>query len=176
MKAKASSKSAWSKRIGNLVFFLLLAVVLWQRVPAWWSHFNLQGKPAPAFELTREDGVRSPRPWPADRPVALVFWATWCGPCQLELSRLRDSAKNAEIPADRIILISMGEEPALVARVTQERRYPFPSFIDVDGNAAAALQVAATPTVVLLDAKQEVVWVGTGVSPTLIWRLRRHFS
>jgi len=163
-------------RIANLIFYILLAFLLWQRVPSWWSQFNLQGKAAPAFGLLRDDGVRSPQPWLKDRPVALFFWATWCGPCQLELSRVRDAAAKGELPADRIVLISLGEDPALVARTTRERGYPFASFVDESGDAAAFFKVAATPTVVLLRANQEVEWIGTGVSPTLIWRLRSHLN
>jgi thiol-disulfide isomerase/thioredoxin len=52
----------------------------------------LQGKAAPAFTLTDLEGRKVSLADFKGKPVVVNFWATWCGPCQLEMPWFQEFA------------------------------------------------------------------------------------
>jgi thiol-disulfide isomerase/thioredoxin len=55
---------------------------------------KLEGKPAPAFTLVDLAGKKVSLADFKGKPVLITFWATWCGPCKLEMPWLEEFNKK----------------------------------------------------------------------------------
>ncbi|MBS1823262.1 MAG: TlpA family protein disulfide reductase [Acidobacteria bacterium] len=55
---------------------------------------QMRGKPAPAFSLTSLDGKEVSLADYKGRPVLVNFWATWCGPCKVEMPWFEEFRKQ----------------------------------------------------------------------------------
>lgn len=104
-----------------------------------------------------------------------MFWATWCGPCKVELERFNRLVSEGVLKYGDLIAISSEEDLNLVKAVVQTRGYNFEVLLDTTGEVARRLQVAMTPTVFFIDESGRIDWVSAGVSPTLEWRVRHFF-
>ena len=110
------------------------------------------------------------------KPAALIFWATWCGPCQIEISRVRELVAENKIKAEQVYLLSIAEDPELILKTATERNYPFHLLHDMNGDAFNFYKVRATPTTVFIDQAGKISWIGTGLSPTLGLRMEKHLN
>jgi hypothetical protein len=63
------------------------------------------------------------------------------------------------------LLVDVREEPALVARVVAERRYPMPVVLDAGGRVSDRYGVRATPTTFLVDRDGQVLGRAVGPRP-----------
>jgi thiol-disulfide isomerase/thioredoxin len=55
---------------------------------------QMRGKAAPAFALTSLDGKKVSLADYKGRPVLVNFWATWCGPCKVEMPWFEEFRKQ----------------------------------------------------------------------------------
>lgn len=113
----------------------------------------------------------SPRP-----PFAIVFWATWCGPCDIELGRIQSLIQKGKIKSQQVIAVSVDENSHEVEKALRERGYLFPVVWDRTHGLRNQFQVAVTPTVVVINPENRIEWFATGVSPTLERRLERYLK
>ena len=154
----------------NILLVIGILYVLATKMPIFLAHFKSEGTVAPEFSVLTNSGAEFSSQSIASKKV-LVFWATWCPPCELELSRINDLVKDKSISADSILAISLNEEKALVDRIVQERGYQFPVGYDFDGSVGQKFNVIGTPTIVFLNADKSIDWMTTGLSPLLTLRL-----
>jgi thiol-disulfide isomerase/thioredoxin len=95
-------------------------------------------------------------------PMLLNVWASWCPPCREELPYLVDLDLRT---SDRELMI-LGldlldrTDPALA--VLEDFGVRYPSVIDPDGDARAALGVQAPPVTLFIDADGVVVRTKVG--------------
>ena len=69
--------------------------------------YNFAGKSAPDAPFTGADGREVALTDFAGRPLLVNFWATWCGPCKIEMPTL-DSL--AELEAGKVTVIAIAQD------------------------------------------------------------------
>ena len=112
-----------------------------------------------ALTLENERLTISPEP---GRPVVLNFWATWCGPCVVEMPRL-EAAHQRHIEDDLLLVgINLAEDPNHVREWVTEHDITFPVVIDPFRELEAAYEVRGYPTTFFIDARGNIVQVHVG--------------
>lgn len=106
----------------------------------------------------------------------LVFWATWCAPCKVELSRINRMVLNGEVSPESVLAVSIAEDPKIVSSFAKEQQYQFRIAVDQTGRAAKLYKVSGTPTIIFINQDQKVEWMTTGLSLSLEIRILSFFK
>lgn len=129
-----------------------------------------QGEPAP--DMAFEDGQGQPVRLSAfrGRPLLVNLWATWCGPCVVEMPSL-DALAAREAGGLRIVTISQDtDSDTSNARQKVGDFFAAHHFSRLEPNLDSrmqimtALRVDTLPTTILYNSQGEEVWRMTGMS------------
>ena len=99
------------------------------------------------------------------KPIVLNFWASWCGPCKMEMPDFHE--KYLEIGEKvQFLMVNMtdgsGETVETASAFVAEQAYTFPVFYDTQADAAAAYGVYSLPTTYFIDAEGCAIAQATG--------------
>jgi peroxiredoxin len=112
------------------------------------AHPAQTGKPAPDFNLT--DGTSSVHLASYRGQVVLVnFWATWCGPCVLEMPSLL--ALHHQMPNVAILAISVDEDAEAYANFISRRHIDLIAIRDPQQKAAKLYHSEMWPETFVID-------------------------
>lgn len=99
------------------------------------------------------------------RPLLVNFWATWCGPCVVEMPSL-DALAARE--GERIRVLALSQDMNGRQKVTDffaERDFArLEPYLDPDMDIMMSLGIETLPTTILYDAEGVEVWRMTGMS------------
>jgi len=120
--------------------------------------------PAPDFTVYDIDGNEVHLSDYIGKPIVLNFWASWCGPCQMEMPDFHE--KYLELGEDvHFLMINMttGRETLESASAfIANKEYSFPVFYDTESNAASTYGVYSLPTTYFIDAEGYAIAQATG--------------
>lgn len=143
-------------------------------------------KQFPDIEFIDLSGQVAHLPAVLGKATILNFWATWCGPCRMELPELQrlynqNASRGLVVAAVNVDAPTIGEDalsreiqlvrPRIEA-FARDTGITLPIYL-VDGRTQAELGLNRIPVTVLLDDKGDVVQVYAGFSEAAMRDLRQ---
>jgi thiol-disulfide isomerase/thioredoxin len=172
-EAPSEPPAPLARRAGRLVrelgITVLALVVLW--VGFGWLRAPDLPQAAPDFELVDLDGGRHTLAELRGKTVVLNFWATWCGPCRMEVPGLSAFARaHPDIP---VLGIAVDGEPEALRKAAKELGIDY-LVLRADAATRAAYGVSTLPTTVIVgpDGTVRSAHAGLMLQPHLWWLTR----
>ncbi|WP_295531937.1 TlpA disulfide reductase family protein [Novosphingobium sp. Chol11] len=118
-----------------------------------------RGAAIPDFTFTDPSGEKLRTLDLKGKPVLINLWATWCGPCVLEMPML-DTLAAKHKDALRVLTVSQDLDAAeKVTTFYAARKFVYlKPWLDPDNNLSFHYNTGVLPTTVLYDAKGREVW------------------
>ena len=131
---------------------------------------DMVGKRAPDFSLESLDGQKvSLADFRGKKMVVVSFWASWCGPCRMEMPALRDYYKKNQEHWDdfEVVAIDTNDERSDAATFALSERLPFPVLLDTSGTISDLYGVQAIPAMFIVGKDGIVKYAQIGFDPTM---------
>jgi thiol-disulfide isomerase/thioredoxin len=121
-------------------------------------------QPAPDFTLEAADGKQVKLSDYKGQVVLLNFWATWCGPCKIEMPWFIEFQRKYKDQGFTVLAVSLDEEGWDVVRPYAESLKPnFPILLGNDEIADRFDGVVALPTTLVINKEGQIVGRHTGL-------------
>ena len=120
---------------------------------------------APDFTVYDRDGNEVQLSDYTGKPIVLNFWASWCGPCQMEMPDFHE--KYLKLGQDvHFLMVNMTdgsrETVDSASAFVDKNAYAFPVFYDTAVDAAMTYGVYSLPTTYFINAKGHAIAQATG--------------
>ena len=111
------------------------------------------GKLAPDFTLTGLDGQTVSLSGLRGRPVLLNFWASWCGPCRLEMPFLEEVHGKWSGSGLVLLAVNLQEDPDEVREFVEGAGFSFPVLLTTGNEIPLAYNIRGIPATFFIDAE-----------------------
>lgn len=117
-----------------------------------------EGRPeAPDFSLKLLGGDEVSLSDYRGKVVFMNFWATWCGPCRLEMPSMQRLYESVTSDRFEIIAVNLKESEEMVGDFMDELGLIFPVMMDSTGFVGSKYSVRGIPTTFLLDKQGRLI-------------------
>ena len=148
--------------LGRLFAGLLIGLMAWALLPVS-AMAETAPRPAPAFSLPALNGGDVRLKDFRGRYVLLNFWATWCGPCKLEMPSLESLYRKYQGRKLEVVGVSndiFGEK--VVKPYVEAQGLTFPVLLDPGLDVSNSFRVMSLPTTYLIDPEGNIIGVLSG--------------
>lgn len=110
------------------------------------------GEPAPNFQLRDMNGRVVALSDLRGKVVLLNFWATWCGPCRIEMPAMERLYRTYDRKDFEILAVSTDAQGVAVTRpFQQENKLTFPILHDADFRVGLSYGARTLPMTFMVD-------------------------
>lgn len=106
---------------------------------------------APDFTLRGVDGRNLRLAEQRGQVVMVNFWATWCGPCRVEMPHLNKIHEKYRGSGFLLLGVNVDEDAAKAAGAVSQWGIRFPVLHDAQKSVVRAYQVSSMPSTMLID-------------------------
>lgn len=132
------------------------------------------GAPAPTLALNDAEARLVSLDALRGRTVLLNFWASWCPPCEKEMTDLQ-TLYAEEAGRDFIVVgVNEGEEPGRAQEFLRAKGITFPTVFDTTGDVARRYEIFGLPNSFFVDANGVVR--ARVVGPFSLDQMREHIA
>lgn len=117
---------------------------------------------APDFTLPSLGGGNVRLQEQRGRVVMVNFWASWCGPCRVEMPHLSRLYEKYKASGFVVLAVNIDEDPLKAAAVAKQLGLRFPVLLDGDKKVSRQYELATMPSTVLVDRDGRVRHVHRG--------------
>jgi peroxiredoxin len=117
-----------------------------QGTPATPAPAPVVGAPAPDFTLQDIEGNAVQLSALAGQVVVVNFWATWCGPCKLEMPALQARYDALKDQGLTVLAVNLDEPLEQVQAFAQDLNLTFPILLDPGAKVNELYRVRGYPT------------------------------
>ncbi len=111
------------------------------------------GRPAPNFQLQSLDGETVSLDSLRGHPVMVNFWATWCGPCRMEMPFIQEVFEDPDWVEQGLVILSVnaGESASAARKFMESNNLSFRVLLDADSEVMRLYNVSGIPTTYFID-------------------------
>jgi peroxiredoxin len=117
---------------------------------------------APDFTLATLGGSNLRLQEQRGQVVMINFWASWCGPCRVEMPHLTRLYEKYRSAGFTVFAINIDEDPHKAANVAKQLGMRFPVLLDTEKKVSRLYDLSTMPSTVLVDRDGRVRYVHRG--------------
>ena len=127
----------------------------------------LVGTSVRGFSVSALGGGTVTSPWTSGHPSVLIFFASWCGPCQAEMPKVAAYLRSHNEGPVKVLGVDANDQRTAGRSFVRKADATFPVAFDQNlGIANGIFQLQALPDTVFVNARGVVTRVYIGAIPT----------
>jgi peroxiredoxin len=104
--------------------------------------------------------------------VMINFWATWCGPCRVEMPAFEKLYTEKHSEGFVLLAINEDREPEKLAAYLKTKPVSFPVLLDPKNELAERLGIESYPTTILVGPDRRILEVHEGLFQYLDYSIK----